>query len=280
MTIDVPAALPARPRRYLMCRPTHFAVTYAINAWMDPERPVDAARALRQWEHLTATYRELGHTVEVIEPQAGLPDMVFAANGATVAGGRALTARFVHPERQPEAAWYSAWLRENTDVEIVEADHVNEGEGDLLVLADRVLAGTGFRTVREAHAEAAEAFDRPVETLTLVDPRFYHLDTALTVLDDGSGAEPALIAYYPGAFDLASLTRLRELYPDAITVSEQEAGAFALNCVSDGRSVVVNAGSPQFCDRLRARGFSPVVIELDEFAKAGGSVKCCTLELR
>ena len=25
----------ATPRRYLMCRPEHFAVEYAINPWMD-----------------------------------------------------------------------------------------------------------------------------------------------------------------------------------------------------------------------------------------------------
>ena len=35
----------ATPRRYLMCRPTHFAVTYRINPWMDPTAPYDNALA-------------------------------------------------------------------------------------------------------------------------------------------------------------------------------------------------------------------------------------------
>ena len=64
---------------------------------------------------------------------------------------------------------------------------VNEGEGDLLVAGppdDRVLlAGTGFRTDPRAHAEAAAVLGCPVLPLELVDPRFYHLDTALAVLD-------------------------------------------------------------------------------------------------
>ncbi len=28
-------------RRYLMCRPEHFTVSYSINPWMEPSRPTD-----------------------------------------------------------------------------------------------------------------------------------------------------------------------------------------------------------------------------------------------
>ena len=108
MTVLAPSPLAgqrsATARRYLMCRPEHFEVSYAINPWMDPARPVDRARALRQWEHLKATYERLGHTVDLLEPVPGLPDMVFAANGALVYGGRALGARFTFPQRAAEAA--------------------------------------------------------------------------------------------------------------------------------------------------------------------------------
>ena len=37
-------------RRYLMCRPEHFRVDYAINPWMDVDSPVDPDRALAQWD--------------------------------------------------------------------------------------------------------------------------------------------------------------------------------------------------------------------------------------
>lgn len=62
--------------------------------------------------------------------------------------------------------------------------HVNEGQGDLLMVGERVLAGYGFRTDQRAHAEIAAVLGLPVVSLELVDPRFYHLDTALAVLDD------------------------------------------------------------------------------------------------
>ncbi|GHJ24460.1 hypothetical protein TPA0909_60740 [Streptomyces albus] len=98
-------------RRYLMCPPVHFRVTYSINPWMDPAKPVDLPLALAQWEALRDRYRALGHTVEILDPVPGLPDMVYAANGATVIDGRVLGARFAHPERAGEAAAHRAWYQ-------------------------------------------------------------------------------------------------------------------------------------------------------------------------
>ena len=92
------------PRSYLMCPPEYFEVSYAINPWMRPDSPVDADLAMRQWSALRATHESLGHSVSTIEPVAGLPDMVFAANGATVIDGIVLGVRFRHPERAAEAA--------------------------------------------------------------------------------------------------------------------------------------------------------------------------------
>lgn len=136
----------ARRRQYLMCRPDHFAVTYAINPWMDPSRPVDRDVAVRQWEALRETYVRLGHSVDVIDAEPGLPDMVFAANGGLVVGGRALGARFAFPERAAEGPAYLRWLGREVAAgrlrRAVPAEHVNEGEGDFLVAGGLVLAGT------------------------------------------------------------------------------------------------------------------------------------------
>nr|AGE11889.1 amidinotransferase [Streptomyces sp. NRRL F-4415] len=134
----------ARPRHYLMCRPTYFDVVYSINPWMDPRKPVDTSLAVAQWEQLRQAYRDLGHTVELIDPLPGLPDMVFAANGATVIDGRALVARFRDAERVDEAPAYRSWLQDHGFTDLRTADLVNEGEGDYLLAGDWLLAGTGF----------------------------------------------------------------------------------------------------------------------------------------
>ncbi|MGQ0625938.1 MAG: dimethylargininase [Sporichthyaceae bacterium] len=271
----LPTTRTPRARHYLMCRPTYFEVSYAINPWMNPDVPVDLDLAMRQWEGLRDAYRRLGHTVSFIEPIPGLPDMVFAANGALVVDGKVLGANFKADERKAEGPAYLRWLAESELFgEFATTAAINEGEGDFLDLAEVILAGTGFRTEVGAHREAQEFFGKPVITLALVDPRFYHLDTAIAVLADND------IAYYPGAFSPGSRAVLARMFPDAIAVGARDAAAFAMNSVSDGRHVVIPAECAGFARRLRAHGYVPVPVELGEFRKSGGGPKCCTLEIR
>jgi N-dimethylarginine dimethylaminohydrolase len=259
-------------RRYAMTAPTFFTVEYAINPWMDTTTPVDTALAVRQWENLLATYRRLGHTVELVEPVAGLPDMVYAANGGLIVDGKAVVARFAYPQRAGEAVAYADWM-DARDFETTHTHYVNEGQGDLLVVGSTILAGYGFRTELQAHAEVAQITGKPVVSLELVDPRFYHLDTALAVLDDTT------IAYYPPAFSDEARARLQVLYPDAIEVATADAYVLGLNAVSDGRHVVLPAAATGFARQLVDAGFEPVCVDLSELLKGGGSVKCCTLEV-
>lgn len=269
---DVATARTARPRRFVMTPPEFFAVEYVINPWMDTSSPVDAARALSQWETLRQTYLGLGHTVELVEPIAGLPDMVYAANGGTVINGAAVVARFAHAERAGEAIAYARWMTRH-GYEPVETRHVNEGQGDFLAVGQIILAGHGFRTDRRAHDEVAGHVGMQTVSLELVDPRFYHLDTALAVLDD------ATIAYYPPAFADHSRTTLQQMFPDAIEVSTADAYVLGLNVVSDGLNVVLPSAAAGFADQLRCAGFRPIGVDLSELLKGGGSVKCCTLEV-
>src|SRR5687768_4785797 len=123
-----------------MCPPEHFEVVYSINPWMDPSEPVDRARARRQWNELVELYRSLGHSVDEIEPVAGLPDMVFAANAGLVIDGMVLIARFRHAQRQPEEAAYRAWFKEHGFSRVEDADTVNEGEGDFIPVGSTLLS--------------------------------------------------------------------------------------------------------------------------------------------
>ena len=256
-----------------MCPPEHFAVTYSINPWMRPAEPVDAARAMRQWERLRRTYLDLGHEVHVIEPAAGLPDMVFAANGATVVGGTVLGARFRYPQRAAEAGAYLGWFGAHGWRTVV-PEHINEGEGDILFTGKVLLAGYGFRSDQGAAGELERVFGIPAVSLRLVDPRFYHLDTAMCVLDENTAM------YYPAAFDDEGRARLASLFGELIEAKDEDAEVLGLNAVSDGRHVVIAAQATALADALRRRGFIPVPVDMSELRKAGGGAKCCTLELR
>ena len=269
----------ATPRTVLMCRPDHFTVSYKINPWMDPAAPTDTAKAVAQWQVLYDTYVGLGHDVHLIDPIDGLPDMVYAANGGFVVDGKAYGALFTYPERQPEGPAYMDWFRE-AGFDVAVPEEINEGEGDLLLVGDVVLAGTGFRTSTRSHDEVARVFGREVVGLTLVNPAFYHLDTAIAVLDPEPVEGGQNIAYLESAFDAASLEVLRERFPDAILVDEDDAAILGLNSYSDGYNVVIAARATGFERQLRERGYNPIGVDLSELLLGGGGVKCCTLDLR
>ncbi|NHI15769.1 dimethylargininase [Microbacterium excoecariae] len=282
-TVSAPAEAPDRTqriRRYLMCRPEFFTVSYSINPWMEPAHPTDTARAVAQWQTLYDTYVALGHEVELIDPQPGLPDMVYTANGGFIVDGVAYPPKFRHAERQGEEPWFTEWFRAN-GFEVAGPEFTNEGEGDFLLAGDVILAGRGFRSTDDSHGELARIFGREVVSLTLVDPRFYHLDTALSVLDPevAPGTTPT-IAYLPGAFDDASRRILEERFPDAIRVSDDDGAVFGLNSASDGKNVFISPRATGFETQLRERGYTPVLIDLSELLLGGGGIKCCTLELR
>ncbi len=272
----------AQRRRYLMCRPEHFTVSYRINPWMEPAKPTDTAKAVAQWQTLYDTYIALGHEVELIDPVPGLPDMVYTANGGFVIDGRALGVRFRVPERRGEERPFMEWFAAH-GFEVIEPVEVQEGEGDFLLVGETILAGTGFRSVGDSHREVADVFGREVVSLRLVDPRFYHLDTAIAVLDPvqgPGGVDRANIAYLPSAFDADSQRVLAERYPDAIRVSDDDGAVFGLNSASDGRNVFISPRAIGFERQLRERGYHPVLVDLSELLLGGGGIKCCTLELR
>ncbi|KQR91562.1 MULTISPECIES: dimethylargininase [Microbacterium] len=272
----------AQHRTYLMCKPTHFTVSYRINPWMEPANPTDTQLAVDQWQALYDTYLDLGHEVQLIDPVEGLPDMVYTANGGFVIDGVAYGPKFRFAERAGEEQPFMTWFREN-GLTVVEPRETNEGEGDFLLAGDIILAGTGFRSTGDSHREVAEVFDREVVSLTLTDPRFYHLDTAISVLDPvqgPGGVERANIAYLPTAFDAASRATLQRLFPEAIEVSDADGAVFGLNSASDGRNVFISPRATGFEAQLRERGYNPVLVDLSELLLGGGGIKCCTLEIR
>lgn len=256
-----------------MCPPTYFTVKYTINPWMEPERPTDTAKAVAQWQELYDTYQELGFTVHLIDPLPDYPDMVYAANGATVINGVAYSAKFRYEERAGEAPAYLDRLA-TLGFAPVGAEFTNEGEGDMLPVGDLVLAGYGFRTAVEAHAELRAATGAEVVSLELVNPNYYHIDTALTVLRDD------LIAYHPPAFTEEGRRVLQGLFPEAIQVGAEDARVLGLNAVSDGHNVIIAPQATGFEQQLRAIGLNPIGVDTSELLKGGGGIKCCTLVLR
>ena len=112
-------------------------------------------------------------------------------------------------------------------------------------------------------------------TLQLVDPRFYHLDTALCVLDEHN------VAYLPEAFSPGSQAVLRQLFPDAVHRHRRPTP----RCSASTRSATAGTSCcprrpPAWPPRCASAATSPIGVDLSELRKAGGGPKCCTLEVR
>ncbi|MEZ5411572.1 MAG: hypothetical protein R2761_26300 [Acidimicrobiales bacterium] len=274
---SLPATRPRRtvvPARFLMCRPEHVEVTYAVNAWLRPELPTSQEVAVRQWTALRSTLEELGHEVELIDAVAGLPDMVFAANGALIHGDRAVVARPRHPERHLEATWYEAWLT-GAGFDVHHCEHSFEGAGDVTVVPGRdlAIAGYGLRTDRAAHAQLARCLGLDVLSVELVDERFCHLDAALSPLDERTAL------YAPDAFTAEGVALITSVFPEAFPVPHNEAKRLAAAAISDGWSVLVPHEARTTAGWLRSRGFRPVPLPVTELRRSGGGLRCCVLRL-
>ena len=93
-----------------MIAPTFFAVEYAINPWMDTSTPVDTHRRHAPvGDAAPDLYRPRPHR-RARRARAGLPDMVYAANGGLIVNGKAVVARFAYPERAGESVAYAEWM--------------------------------------------------------------------------------------------------------------------------------------------------------------------------
>jgi len=265
----------AKTKTVLMCPPTYFDIEYEINQWMDTSNPVDHQKAAKQWRQLHQIYTEqLGWDVQIMDPAKGLPDMVFTANGGLVLEDRVVLANFRYPQSQPETAEFRKWFEEAGYKDIFLPKHLFEGEGDAFVWHDRLFAGYPFRSEVKAHHEVAEFLGLKPISLEQIDPRFYHLDTALTFINDDTAA------IYPKVFSDKTLKTLRGLIPNIIEATEEDALVYGLNAITDGQSIVLSDHPRGLMAEYAKRGMQVYNVPMSEFQKSGGGVKCLTLDLR
>jgi len=274
--------------RILMCAPDHFTVAYTINPWMDPaqwSREADSLtdEARRQWRGLHRRLKKIGATVELVPAVADLPDLVFTANAAVVMDGVALVARFRHPERQGEEAHFERGFRDLWARGIIDAvrtmpeNVILEGAGDCVWDASRRMfwMGYGPRSQRGAASVVAETFGLETSALELVDPRFYHMDTALAPLSRGE------FMYVPSAFSEEGLRQIhaRVAPGQRIELAPEDAAVFAANAVCIGDDIVMSSCSTGLRRRLQAAGYRVHPTALGAFHRSGGSAFCLTLRL-
>ena len=241
------------------------------------------AKSKSGWQLLYLKLQELGADIELVTPEPGLPDLVFTANAAVVMDGKVLLASFRHPERQGEEKFYKAFFENLArqgkvgDVYDMPEGVILEGAGDCCwdPLRQMFWAGYGPRSSREAAKVVEDHFGLPVISLELVNPRYYHMDTALVPLSGGE------VVYYPGAFSAAGQDTIRRLIGDEnlIAVSDADAEVMAVNLVCLEKNIVLARCSDALEAELNRRGYTIHRVPIADFSKSGGSAFCLTLRL-
>jgi len=257
-----------------MCPPDHYGIEYEINPWMSRSRGSTPDRAKEQWQALHDALVGLGVQVELMEPQKGLPDLVFTANAGLMFNNRFFSSRFRHEVRARETPFNDAWFAAHGfQVEHLPEGTFFEGAGDALFCGETLFAGYRIRSDVNGHQWLGKTLGKQVLPLELVNPHFYHLDTCFCPLAPGEAI------YHPAAFDAYGRKVIESHIGKLIVVQDSDAKRFGCNAVVVGKTVIVNAGCEKLTTDLQARGYKTITVELDEFLKAGGSAKCLTLRL-
>jgi len=268
-------------KHFLMCEPRFFEVCYVINPWMEGNLgKVNNPLAQQQWGNLHGLVAERA-SVSLIEPVAGLPDMVFTANAGLVqskegGGKKVIVSSFRHAERQPETELFDKFFSsQGYSVRHLQKDTIFEGAGDALFDSrGRLWFGSGIRSASHALDEIVDMLDVEACGLELVNPHWYHLDTAFCPLPEGRAIA------YAKAFAGKSVDVLDAAFGENIIwVSETDARNFACNAISIDRSVIMHKASAELKSALRQRGLEVIEADVSEFLKAGGACKCLTLEI-
>lgn len=266
-------------RHYVAVEPTHFRVDYVINPFMDPAVQPDGPTAWRQWHEMVETLRGLGATVDVLPQRADAPDMVYAMNlglGMVRETGErhVVMSHMRYAERRMETRSAQPWFAEHgwsTSYVGKEGVGAHLEAGDAFAWGDALVVGYGPRTEELALKHLATDLGVRVRGVRITHPGMYHLDLAFCPLDE----RRAMVC--PSALDAASAEALLALVPEPLILTEEEAlTTFAANSVVVGRTVVM----PACPDRVRAQleewGFEVVIVEVGEFHKGGGSIRCLT----
>ena len=248
--------------RFLLSTPDYFGIEYEINPWMDSKNNVDHEKAGRQWYALYEILSELA-TVEIIDPQPNLPDMIFTANAGLIFEDKnVILSNFLHPERKGEEPFFKKWF-EDHGYKVFEINNSFEGAGDAFIIENRIFSGYNQRTSQEAYNEIELLVNKKPNFCRLVDPYFYHLDTCFCPLR----GKDAL--WYKDAFDENS-QNIEEIL-NIIHVPKDEARKFACNAVLvNEEHVLIPSGCPQTLDNLRNLNYTPHELEMSEFIKSGG----------
>lgn len=256
-----------------MCPPKYFGVSYEINPWMHIENQPNLKLAEKQWKSLKKIFGELKINVDCIDPKKDCPDMVFTANAGVPVGDAFILSNFTYKEREAEVRFFKEFFSKKFKKIIELPEDVKfEGQGEAFFAEKKLFLGCGFRSSKKTKEYIKKYLPEDVKIiqLNLINPKFYHLDTALQYIGDGN----FLVA--KDTFSKETLEELKK-HGNLIHLSQEDSDYFAANCIIFKKNIILNNATKELEEKLNKLGFSVIKNNMSEFLKSGGTVRCLSL---
>lgn len=262
-------------QKILLCPPTYFDIEYAINPWMHIDQKVNRTKVLEEYQNLKNKYTELGVEFDELKPTKSLSDQVYTTDIGLPIGKLFIKSNFKYGQRKPEATIGAEYFtaKKYAIYQIPPAISY-EGEGDLIKNGDRYFMGWGQRTMYKAEEYLQIALQKEVIPLQLINPNFFHLDTCFAPLNSD------VAIYYPKAFSEDARQTLKEYFKELIPIHKKDADVFACNLVILEKNIVIHKGlSADLKKIIESYDFTVHGLDMREYLKGGGSVKCVSLQI-
>lgn len=249
---------------------------------------IDIDRAFAQHHAVVAALGACGLSVLVVPGREGLDDGVFPNNAFATVPDRLIVGAMRHPVRRAEAARQDirdlfTWTFGHALTDLSQKPCIAELTGPLVI--DRVrgigLCGLTQRVDEAGCAAMHAAFGLRLTFRFALQPSEYHTNVVLAVLagracviHPGSFADPDVPAAIASAYDGRTLV-----------LDDAEKAAFAANCIAvTERDLMLSATAaralrPASRAALEQWGFRLHPVEVDEFEKSGGSLRCLIAEI-
>lgn len=231
-----------------------------------PRVAIDVGRARAQHEDYEAALRRLGVEVLRIPSTDELPDSVFVEDAAVVVDELAVLTRPGAESRRAEIPSVAQALAPLRPLAFIESPGTLDG-GDVLRIGRRLFVGSTARSNAAGLAQLA-AFLAPFEyeVAAAAVEGCLHLKSAVTAIDDQT------LVLNPEWVDGSRFGARR-------TIAVDPAEPMAANVLAIGGAVLVNASAPRTAERIAAAGFTVVLVDQSELAKAESGLTCCSLLL-
>ena len=211
---------------------------------------------------------DCGLELTVLEPDLRHPDSTFVEDAAILTPHAAVLTRPGASSREGEVAAIRPVIeRFYTRVLTIEAPGTVDG-GDICEAENHFFIGVSLRTNEEGARQLAAQLGEHGYTASTIDIRsmttILHLKSGISYVGDNTLVVMDEMANNP---QFARFNQIR--------VSAAE--SYGANCVRVNDRVLVAKGFPDINEKLVARGFDPLVLNMSEFQKMDGGLSCLSL---